>query len=79
MKSTPTAFNCFASSTDCSMSQPPSTQSVAEIRTNSGTSSGIWLRSLVATYRSKRILFSRLPPYWSSRWLVSGDRNWCSR
>ena len=29
-----------ASSTDCSMSQPPSAQSVAEMRTNSGTRSG---------------------------------------
>ena len=35
--------------TDCSMSQPPSTQSVAEIRTNKGSSCGMIPRSRPAT------------------------------
>src|SRR5688500_4927256 len=39
-KSTPSGFNAFASSTDWSMSHPPSTQSVAERRINNGSSCG---------------------------------------
>ena len=37
MRSTPSGISCSASATDCSMSQPPSTQSVAEMRTKSGS------------------------------------------
>ena len=36
IRSTPSAFRVRASSTDCSMSQPPSTQSVADTLTKSG-------------------------------------------
>ncbi len=67
MRSTPSSLSRQDSSTDWSMSQPPSTQSVAEIRTNSGSSSGITPRSRSATRRTRRIRFSRLPPYSSSR------------
>ena len=40
MRSTPSCASRRASATDCSTSQPPSAQSVAEIRTNSGRSAG---------------------------------------
>ena len=36
-------------------------------------------RTASKTSSGKRIRFSRLPPYSSSRWFESGERNWCRR
>ena len=63
MRSTPSPFSSRASSIDCSTSQPPSTQSVAEIRTKSGARSGQTVRTAAATSRKSRVRFSKLPPY----------------
>ena len=56
-----------ARTTDCSRSQPPSTQSVAEMRTRTGRSTGKASRTACATSSGRRIRFSRLPPYSSVR------------
>ena len=73
--STPRSFSCRASSIDCSMSQPPSAQSVQEMRTNRGQRSGRSARTARTVSRRNRVRFSNEPPYWSVRWLLSGDRN----
>ena len=54
-------------------SHPP--QSVADSRTNNGNSSGQALRTAAVTCRSRRMRFSKQPPYWSRRWFDSGERN----
>ena len=49
------------------MSQPPSAQSVAEIRTNSGSRSGQTARTASTTSRHRRMRLSNDPPYSSVR------------
>ena len=61
------------------MSQPPGTQSVAEIRAQTGFAAGKVARTMSKISSGKRIRFSRLPPYWSPRLLAIGERNWCRR
>ena len=65
--------------TDADASAPPSTQSEAETRIQTGLLAGNAARTASNTSRGKRIRFSRLPPYLSSRLFESGDRNSCSR
>ena len=55
------------------------TQSAADTRVHTGLSAGKAARTASNTSSGKRMRFSRLPPYSSSRRLVSGDRNSCSR
>ncbi|MOA65343.1 hypothetical protein D3C78_1916950 [compost metagenome] len=66
-------------STASSAVMPPSTQSLAEIRTDMGLSSGQTARTALNTSSGKRRRFSRLPPYSSSRWLVRGEMKLDSR
>ena len=54
------------------MSQPPSAQSEAEMRTHTGSSAGHCARMPVTTSRNKRVRPSKSPPYSSVRKLVSG-------
>ena len=61
-KSTPSGLTCRASSADCAMSQPPSTQSVAEMRINNGRFSGHTRRTAWTVSRTSRARFSREPP-----------------
>ena len=77
--STPRLFNWAARWTDSSIPKPPSTHSDAEIRTKRGRSAGQVWRIAVVTSRSRRARFSNEPPYWSSRVLLRGERNSCSR
>ena len=56
------------------MSQPPSTQSVDEMRMKSGSSRGQTPRTARTTSRTMRVRFSKEPPYSSSRSLESGER-----
>ena len=62
-RSTPSSASRRASATDCSTSQPPSAQSVAEIRTNSGSSPGHARAPRSATSSSSRMRLSNEPPY----------------
>ena len=63
-------------STAAGTSQPlPATQSVDEMRTRSGRVSGHTSRTEATILNGKRARFSALPPYESSRWFESGDRN----
>ena len=79
IKSTPSSFSCWVSFTESFMSQPPSAQSDADRRTKSGVVSGIaWRIALVASSK-KRVRFSKLPPYSSVRWFISGEKNWWKR
>src|SRR5258705_8404690 len=55
------ALSSCASLTLLSKSQPPSIQSVAEMRTNSGLSLGHSERTASTTSSRKRIRFSKLP------------------
>ena len=73
MASAPAAANARATSTESSTAIPPSTQSVAEIRTVIGLSCGHTSRIAVNTSRGKRSRFSSDPPYASVRWLVNGE------
>ena len=57
------------------MSQPPGTQSVAEMRAHTGLSAGNAARTTSKISSGKRIRFSRLPPYASLRLLAIGERN----
>ena len=52
---------------------PLSAQSVAEIRTISGVVAGIALRTAFVVSSKKRMRFSKLPPYSSVRWFISGE------
>jgi len=63
IKSTLCCFSTLAKATDCSMSQPPSIQSVAERRTSSGKSEGNRARTASTTSTNMRIRFSNPPPY----------------
>ena len=55
------------------------TTSLAETRIQTGLPAGTTSRTASKHSSGNRIRFSRLPPYWSSRRLESGERNWCSR
>ncbi len=79
MAAQPRVLKALDIATVPSMSQPPGTQSVAEMRAHTGLPAGKAARTASNTSSGKRILFSRLPPYWSVRLLAIGDRNWCSR
>src|SRR5271157_187998 len=57
------------------MSQPPSVQSLAEMRTNSGARWNQDDRTAATTSRRMRVRFSKEPPYSSVRRLLSGERN----
>ncbi len=59
MRSTLSGPSDSARATDCSMSQPPGTQSVAEMRTNRGYPSGQTRRTAVTTSRRRRVRFSK--------------------
>ena len=52
---------------------PLSAQSVAEIRTISGVDVGIAFRTACVVSSKKRMRFSKLPPYSSVRWFISGE------
>jgi 2,4-dienoyl-CoA reductase-like NADH-dependent reductase (Old Yellow Enzyme family) len=67
IRSTPAAASSRESSTDSSTVQPPSAQSVAEMRTSSGLSSGQTARTARTTSRGKRTRLSKAPPYSSVR------------
>ena len=67
MRSTPSGTSSRASSTDCATSQPPSAQSVAEIRTKSGSREGQTSRTPLTT---STVLYR--PPVKRSTWLLWG-------
>src|SRR5690554_772803 len=73
--STPASARRLHNHTESSRVHPPSSQSVAEIRTQMGRSCG--QTCFIFSRVSKSILdrFSRLPPYSSVRLLVIGERN----
>src|SRR3954462_7026230 len=79
MAAQPSSCSTLERATVPSMSQPPGTQSVAEMRIQTGFSAGKIARTATKTSRGKRMRFSRLPPYSSSRLLARGDKTWCSR
>ena len=56
----------------CGVTPSGPTQSLAEMRTEIGLSSGQTARTAWNTSSGKRMRFSRLPPYSSVRLLVSG-------
>ena len=74
--STPAACSMRAISTASAGVMPSSpTQSLAEMRTEIGFSSGQAARTARNTSSGQRMRFSRLPPYSSVRVLVSGVMN----
>ena len=74
--SAPARLKARATSTESSGVTPSSpTQSLAEIRTDIGFGAGHVARTARKTRSGKRIRFSRLPPYRSSRRFVSGVMN----
>ncbi|SLI27835.1 Uncharacterised protein [Mycobacteroides abscessus subsp. abscessus] len=77
--STPWAAKARAISTASSTVLPPSAQSVAEMRTDSGRSAGHTCLIASNTRSGNRSRLSRLPPYSSVRRLASGERNAESR
>ena len=52
----------LARSTDSSRVQPPSAQSVAEMRTKGADAAGQALRTASTTWRGRRMRFSKVPP-----------------
>ena len=72
MMSAPAAMNARAMCTASSPVTPPSTQSVAEMRTDIGRSLGQTARIAVKTSNGNRSRFSSEPPYSSVRWFESG-------
>ena len=75
IKSIPRALSSRQSSTLWSISQPPSIQSVAEIRTAKACELGTINRSSLAISQSNLIRFSNEPPYSSVRLFEIGDKN----
>ena len=75
----PASLNIRAIFTASSPVTPPSIQSVAEMRTDIGLSSGHALRIALNTSSGKRIRFSSEPPYSSVRLLVIGEMKLASR
>ena len=72
-------FDVEVDDIESAIDQPCSTQSLAEIRTSTGFSSGHTARTAALTSSVRRIRFSSEPPYASVRVLESGERNSCSR
>src|SRR4029078_5711497 len=62
IRSMPSSFARRANSIDCSISQPPLTQSVAEMRMKTGSPRGTRALTVSATRKGSRMRFSRLPP-----------------
>src|SRR3954452_15032655 len=62
MRSTPVCFNSPASLTESLIFQPPSTQSVDEMRRNNGNSFGHSDRTAATISRQSRVRFSNEPP-----------------
>ena len=58
IRSTPSDLSSFANLTESFISQPPSAQSVAEMRTKSGVFVGIAARTAFVVSIKKRVLFS---------------------
>ena len=79
MAAAPCSAKARAISTASSTSVPPSNQSVAEMRTVIGRSSGHTARTASNTSSGNRSRFSSGPPYRSVRRLVSGERKDDSR
>ena len=79
IRSQPASAKARATSTASSPVRPPSFQSVAEMRTDIGFSSGQALRMARNTSSGKRRRFSSEPPYSSVRVLVSGEMKLASR
>src|SRR6188474_2109834 len=75
----PASWNARAISTESGPVMPPSTQSVAEMRTVIGFVAGHTARIAANTSSGYRSRFSSDPPYSSVRWFVSGDTNDDSR
>jgi len=67
IQSQPPAFRRFASAMESSIVQPPSTQSLAEMRTPIGLSRGHTSRTAQNTSNGKRMRLSNDPPYASLR------------
>jgi len=78
-KSTPWACSIGTNAMLSSTLQPPSTHSVAEMRTISGLPAGHTARTASQTSSSRRVRPVKSPPYSSVRWFVSGDMNSFSR
>src|SRR5215470_17881587 len=78
-RSTPSDPTALARSTESSTVHPPSTQSVDEMRRNSGYFSGQTFLTAVITSESRRMRLAKAPPYWSERRLLSGERKECNR
>ena len=79
MMSTPQCFAMSLSSIASDRLNPPSTQSVAEIRIDSGLVCGQASRTASVMRSRSRARFSSEPPWSSLRWFVTGDRNDDSR
>ncbi len=79
MKSQPRSRSAWPSAMLCSRSQPPSTQSVAEMRMPTGMRGGTTARTASNTSSGKRMRLAAGPPYSSPRAFDSGERNSCSR
>src|SRR5258707_11806471 len=79
MRSQPACANARATSTASSPVRPPSTQSVAEMRTDIGFSSGHTARMARKTSSGKRRRFFRLPPYFSPPALGGGEKKTAGR
>ena len=79
MYPTPASFSARATITASSGLNPPSTQSVTDMRAPIMTEAGIAARTARAMVSARRIRFSSGPPQWSVRLLERGERNWCTR
>src|SRR5262249_15577981 len=79
IRSTPSFPRTCASATESSIVQPPSVQSLHERRRNRGYFSGQTLRTAITVSHTRRMRLGNVPPYLSVRWLLSGERNECSR
>ena len=79
MKSMPSATTRSAIVSASSRRSPPGVSSSNDIRMPTMKSGPAASRTARITRSGKRIRSSRLPPYSSSRWLVSGDQNASSK
>jgi len=61
-KSTPKGARILAKAIESSTVQPPSLQSVAEMRMNSGYCSGQLFLTAVTTSHNMRVRFEKVPP-----------------
>ena len=79
MRSQPASAKARPTSIASSPVSPPSIQSVAEMRTDIGFSSGQTARIARNTSSGKRRRLASVPPYSSLRRLVSGETKLASR